>query len=54
MAPAFDVIAALLVLATCASAFDKYPPKPVDLTTPVQQRIAIYGPNSMLIMRPNF
>lgn len=36
---------ALPVLAACVMAGASYPPKPADLTTPVQQRIAINGPN---------
>ncbi|KAG8418063.1 hypothetical protein J3458_005501 [Metarhizium acridum] len=45
-----DVAAAVLVLAIRAAATSEiYPPKPVDLTTPVQQRIAIYGPKHVSI-----
>ena len=35
----------LPVLAACVMAGASYPTKPADLTTPVQQRIAINGPN---------
>ncbi len=38
-------IRGLPVLAACVFAAASYPAKPVDLTTPVQQRIAIKGPN---------
>ncbi|TWU79162.1 hypothetical protein ED733_008862 [Metarhizium rileyi] len=36
---------ATVLLAVYPTASDHYPPKPPDLTTPVQKRIAIYGPN---------
>lgn len=39
----------LAALAASASAAATYPPKPVDLSTPVQQRIAIDGPNSVFL-----
>jgi hypothetical protein len=35
----------LPVLTACVMASVSYPPIPADLTTPVQQRIAISGPN---------
>jgi len=40
----FAVVKSLPVLAACVLAVD-YPPIPKDLTTPYQQRLAIYGPN---------
>lgn len=36
---------ALPLLAASALAGVTYPPIPEDLTTPVQQRLAVYGPN---------
>jgi hypothetical protein len=39
------VIMAMSVLATGAIAAVDYPPIPSDLTTPFQQRLAVYGPN---------
>jgi acid phosphatase type 7 len=41
----FTLFKGLPVLATCVMAAASYPPIPADLTTPVQQRIAINGPN---------
>lgn len=49
MVSAFTSVKALPVLAVGAFAAASYPPIPVDLTTPVQQRIAVNGPNSMFI-----
>lgn len=49
MVSAFTSVKALPVLAAGAFAAASYPPIPVDLTTPVQQRIAVIGPNSMSI-----
>ncbi|GFF32156.1 acid phosphatase [Aspergillus udagawae] len=43
------VITALSVLATGALAAVDYPPIPSDLTTPFQQRLAVYGPNAVSI-----
>ncbi|KAL3437473.1 Metallo-dependent phosphatase-like protein [Aspergillus tetrazonus] len=37
------------LLAACVVAKANYPAIPVDTTTPVQQRLAIYGPNSISI-----
>ncbi|KAL4921332.1 Metallo-dependent phosphatase-like protein [Aspergillus aurantiobrunneus] len=37
------------LLAVCVLAKANYPPIPEDLTTPFQQRLAIYGPNSVSI-----
>ncbi|EGX91003.1 acid phosphatase, putative [Cordyceps militaris CM01] len=48
MAP-IQKLLACTVLAASASAAATWPPKPADLETPVQQRIAIDGPNSMAI-----
>ncbi|KAF3015864.1 hypothetical protein E8E14_007805 [Neopestalotiopsis sp. 37M] len=42
-------LAALPLLVLSASASASYPPKPSDLTTPVQKRIAIQGPGSVSI-----
>jgi hypothetical protein len=39
----------LPVLAACVFAGASYPPIPADLTTPVQQRIAINGPNGKFV-----
>lgn len=41
----FTSVRALPLLAACVMAAASYPPIPADLTTPVQQRIAINGPN---------
>jgi hypothetical protein len=41
----FAIAKGLPVLAACVIASASYPPIPADLTTPVQQRIAINGPN---------
>ena len=41
----FTLAKGLPFLAACVNAGASYPPKPADLTTPVQQRIAINGPN---------
>lgn len=38
-------IKSLPLLAASALASVNYPPIPKDLTTPVQQRLAVYGPN---------
>lgn len=38
-------IKGLPFFAACVMAAASYPPIPVDLTTPVQQRLAIKGPN---------
>ncbi|AEO71895.1 uncharacterized protein THITE_2093391 [Thermothielavioides terrestris NRRL 8126] len=38
-----------LHLAVCAAAAANYPPIPADLTTPVHQRLAISGPNSVTV-----
>ncbi|KAH8900678.1 Metallo-dependent phosphatase [Thozetella sp. PMI_491] len=37
------------LLAACAKAAASYPPKPSDLTTPLQQRLAIHAANSVSI-----
>lgn len=39
------VLKALPALAASALASVNYPTIPTDLTTPVQQRLAVYGPN---------
>jgi len=36
---------ALPAVAASVYAAASYPPKPADLTTPVQQRLAIFGPS---------
>jgi len=42
----FALVKGLPFLAACVMALGaSYPPIPADLTTPVQQRIAINGPN---------
>jgi hypothetical protein len=45
----YTSVKALPVLAAGAFAAASYPPIPADLTTPVQQRLAVNGPNSMSI-----
>jgi hypothetical protein len=45
MANIFTRVEGLPFLAACVMAAASYPPIPADLTTPVQQRIAINGPN---------
>lgn len=46
---------AWMALAASAFAAATYPPKPADLATPVQQRIAIDSPNSELrSQKPSF
>ena len=45
----FTLFKGLPVLATCVVAAASYPPIPADLTTPVQQRIAINGPNGEFV-----
>ncbi len=40
----------LPVLAACVMAKASYPPIPADLTTPVQQRIAINGPGGEFVL----
>jgi len=37
----------LALIASCVEATASWPSIPTDLTTPVQQRIAIKGPNGM-------
>jgi hypothetical protein len=49
MSSFFNLVKGLPVLAACVMAGASYPPKPADLTTPVQQRIAINGPNGEYI-----
>jgi hypothetical protein len=49
MSSLFTLAKGLPVLAACVMAGASYPPKPADLTTPVQQRIAINGPNGEYI-----
>jgi hypothetical protein len=49
MVSAFTSAKTLPVLAVGAFAAASYPPIPADLTTPVQQRIAVNGPNSRFI-----
>ncbi|KAK9423435.1 putative Acid phosphatase [Seiridium unicorne] len=49
MASVVKPLAVLPLLIAFASAAASYPPKPSDLTTPVQQRLAINGPNSVSI-----
>lgn len=44
------MIKALPLLAASAMASVNYPPIPQDLTTPVQQRLAIYGPNGKTVL----
>jgi acid phosphatase len=41
----FTISKALPLLVSTALAAVDYPPIPEDLTTPYQQRLAIYGPN---------
>jgi len=45
----FILFLGLSVLAANVSASTSYPSKPTDLTTPVQQRIAVNGPNGELV-----
>jgi acid phosphatase type 7 len=45
MASVIKCMVVLPLFAASASAAASYPPKPSDLTTPVQQRIAINGPD---------
>ncbi|KAH8814817.1 Metallo-dependent phosphatase-like protein [Xylogone sp. PMI_703] len=45
----FTAIKGLPILATCVLAAASYPPIPKDLTTPVQQRIAVNGPNAISV-----
>jgi hypothetical protein len=45
----FTLAKGLPFLAACVKAGASYPPKPADLTTPVQQRISINGPNGEYI-----
>ncbi|KND87689.1 Acid phosphatase [Tolypocladium ophioglossoides CBS 100239] len=49
MASPLAIAKGFLFLAACVAASYLYPPKPADLTTPVQQRIAIHGPNDVSI-----
>ncbi|ORY68372.1 Metallo-dependent phosphatase-like protein [Pseudomassariella vexata] len=49
MAPLRSSVVGLPVLAACVMAAASYPAIPADLTTPVQQRIAIKGPNSISV-----
>lgn len=49
MVSSLTLAKSLPALAAGAFAAASYPPIPVDLTTPVQQRIAVNGPNSMSI-----
>ncbi|CAJ2510071.1 Uu.00g059710.m01.CDS01 [Anthostomella pinea] len=44
-----NILKGVPVLAVAAWAAASYPAKPVDLTTPVQQRIAIAGPSSISV-----
>ena len=44
----FTVIKGLQLLAVCAAGAAVYPAVPADLTTPVQQRLAINGPDSAM------
>lgn len=44
------MIKALPLLAASAMASVNYPPIPQDLTTPVQQRLAIYGPKGKTVL----
>jgi hypothetical protein len=43
----FAPVAAVPLFVAYAAAAASYPPKPQDLTTPVQQRIAVNGANCM-------
>lgn len=45
MAAIFASAKLLPALAACVIAGASYPPKPADLTTPVQQRLAFNGPD---------
>ena len=45
----FTLIKGLPLLAACAMAGADYPPIPADLTTPVQQRLAINGPDGEFV-----
>ncbi|RFU25208.1 hypothetical protein B7463_g11131, partial [Scytalidium lignicola] len=49
MASLFALVKALPALATCVIAAASYPAIPPDKTTPVQQRIAINGPNAISV-----
>jgi hypothetical protein len=42
------LVKAMPLLAASALASTIYPPIPDDLTTPVQQRLAVYGPNGTI------
>ncbi|EAW11058.1 purple acid phosphatase family protein [Aspergillus clavatus NRRL 1] len=44
-----NLFTTLSVLATGALAAVDYPPLPEDLTTPFQQRLAVYGPNAVSV-----
>lgn len=41
------IVQSVLIGATCTLARVNYPAIPRDVTTPVQQRLAVYGPNGM-------
>jgi len=49
MVGASSLIKAMLLLAASTFASTTYPPIPGELTTPVQQRLAVYGPNGRAI-----
>jgi hypothetical protein len=51
MAIIFTRVTGLPLLAACVIAAASYPPIPADLATPVQQRIAINGPNGEFVPR---
>lgn len=51
MVSAYSSVKVLPVLAAGAFAAASYPAIPADLTTPVQQRIAVNGPNSTFASR---
>lgn len=48
MVGAFSVLKSLPVVAVGVLGVS-YPPTPEDLSTPVQQRLAVYGPNGRII-----
>jgi hypothetical protein len=53
MVGAFPLVKAMPLLAASALASTIYPPIPNDLTTPVQQRVAVYGPNGTISKNEN-
>ncbi|KAJ5219613.1 hypothetical protein N7468_008817 [Penicillium chermesinum] len=49
MVGSFSVLKSLPIVAAGALANVNYPPIPEDLTTPFQQRLAVYGPNAVSV-----